>query len=55
MNGHTPRAEHDPRPPRDPSAADSPSRELPPDAVTAVRGADDDAAGPPRLTDPPRP
>ncbi|GAA1745935.1 LCP family protein [Kocuria aegyptia] len=51
MNGHTPRAEHDPRPPHDPSAADSP-RDLPPDAVTAVRGVDDDAARPPRLTDP---
>ncbi len=52
MNGHTPRAEHDPRPPHDPSAQESRPRDLPPDAVTAVRGADDDAAGPPRLTDP---
>ncbi|MFF0903717.1 UNVERIFIED_CONTAM: LCP family protein [Kocuria sp. CPCC 205316] len=53
MNGHTPRAEHDPRPPHDASADDSPSRDLPPDAVTAVRGVDDDAAtSPPRLTDP---
>ncbi|MEX5294594.1 LCP family protein [Kocuria sp. CPCC 205268] len=52
MNGHTPRAEHDPRPPRDPSAQESRPRDLPPDAVTAVRDADDDAAGPPRLTDP---
>ena len=52
MNGHTPRAEHDPRPPHDPSAEGSRSRDLPPDAVTAVRGVDDDAASPPRLTDP---
>ncbi|MFW3386740.1 UNVERIFIED_CONTAM: LCP family protein [Kocuria sp. CPCC 205274] len=52
MNGHTPRAEHDPRPPHDPSAEESRSRDLPPDAVTAVRGVDDDAASPPRLTDP---
>jgi LCP family protein required for cell wall assembly len=52
VNGHTPRAEHDPRPPHDPSAEGSRSRDLPPDAVTAVRGVDDDAASPPRLTDP---
>ncbi|STX04871.1 LCP family protein [Kocuria rosea] len=52
MNSHTPRAEHDPRPPHDPSAEGSRSRDLPPDAVTAVRGVDDDAASPPRLTDP---
>lgn len=52
MNGHTPRAEHDPRPPHDPSAEGSRSWDLPPDAVTAVRGVDDDAASPPRLTDP---
>ncbi|WP_424346504.1 LCP family protein [Kocuria sp. CH-021] len=52
MNGHTPRAEHDPRPPHDPSAEDSRPRDLPPDAVTAVRGVDDGAASPPRLTDP---
>lgn len=52
MNGHTPRAEHDPRPPHDPSAEGSRSRDLPPDAVTAVRGVDEDAASPPRLTDP---
>ncbi|MEX5306157.1 LCP family protein [Kocuria sp. CPCC 205258] len=52
MNGHTPRAEHDPRPPHDPSAEGSRSRDLRPDAVTAVRGVDDDAASPPRLTDP---
>lgn len=52
MNGHTPRAEHDPRPPHDPSAEGSRARDLPPDAVTAVRGVDDDAASPPRLTDP---
>ncbi|MFE7630174.1 LCP family protein [Kocuria sp. NPDC057446] len=52
MNGHTPRAAHDPRPPHDPSAADPGSRDLPPGAVTAVRGVDDDAAVPPRLTDP---
>lgn len=52
MNGNTPRAEHDPRPPHDPSAEGSRSRDLPHDAVTAVRGVDDDAASPPRLTDP---
>ena len=52
MNSHTPRAEHDPRPPHDPSAEGSRSRDLPHDAVTAVRGVDDDAASTPRLTDP---
>ncbi|MFW6188185.1 MAG: LCP family protein [Actinomycetota bacterium] len=48
MNGHTPRAEHDPRPVPD----DSRPPELPADAVTAVRSADDPPAAPPRLTDP---
>lgn len=52
MNGHTPRAEHDPRPSRGTSDEGSQTRDLPPDAVTAVRGVDDDAASPRRLTDP---
>ncbi|MEX5270638.1 LCP family protein [Kocuria sabuli] len=52
MNGHTPRADQDPRPPRDPSADDLGPGALPEDAVTAVRRTDDDAAAPPRLTDP---
>ncbi|MFC4902211.1 LCP family protein [Kocuria oceani] len=52
MNGHTPRAEPDPRPPHRRPDPGPGSGATPEDAVTAVRRGDDDAASPPRLTDP---